>query len=180
MPFGIVVDVGAVIVEEVALNFGLAGLVEKIIFVGIEIRVMPFDVGIVAYVARARRLQGEQICAKRGFVGGAIGPKGAAGFPIRAEAFVVGDRVLDDERCNALGMCEDHAKTYRAAIILHVQRIAREAERFGEVIHDFGDVIESVGEFFRVGPVAVAEAGVVGRDKVIAIGEPGEKRLEHA
>src|SRR5258705_2109894 len=45
--------------------------------------------------------------------------------------------------------------------------------------HGFGDVIERVREFFRVWPVTVSEAGVVGRDKVIVIGKRGEERLEH-
>ena len=40
-------------------------------------------------------------------------------------------------------------------------------------------VIERIREFFRVRPVAVSEARVIGRDKVIAIGKPGEERLEH-
>src|SRR5579862_8339664 len=75
LPLGIVVDVGAVVVEEVALNFGLAGLVEKIIFVGPEIGVVAFEVGIVADVARAGGRERKQIGAKRGFVGGAISPK---------------------------------------------------------------------------------------------------------
>ena len=51
---------------------------------------------------------------------------------------------------------------------------------FGEVIHDFRDVIEGVRECFRVRPVAVTEAGVVGSDRVIAIGKTGEERLEHS
>ena len=92
----------------------------------------------------------------------------------------MGDRVLDDERLDALGMREDHAKTDGAAVVLHIQVVAGETEGFGEVIHDFGDVVERVGELFRVGPVAMAEAGVIGRDKAIAIGKSGEERLEHA
>ena len=46
--------------------------------------------------------------------------------------------------------------------------------------HDLGVVIERIRELFRVRPVAVAEARVIGRDQVIAIGEPGEERLEHS
>jgi hypothetical protein len=42
---------------------------------------------------------------------------------------------------------QDHAKTHVAAVILHVQRVMLEPERFGEVIHDFSDVIERVHEF---------------------------------
>ena len=54
-----------------------------------------------------------------------------------------------------------------------------EPERLGEMIHDPGVVIERIGEFFGVRPVAVAEAGVIGRDQMIAIGKPGEERFEH-
>jgi hypothetical protein len=57
------------------LNLGLAGLVEKIKFIGPETRVMAFDVGIVPDVARPRR-QRQQICAQRNFVGGAYRRQG--------------------------------------------------------------------------------------------------------
>jgi hypothetical protein len=67
-----------------------------------------------------------------------------------------------------------------AAIILHVKGVVGEAERLGEAIRDLFDVIERVGEFFRIRPVAVPEAGVIRRDKVIAAGKPGEQRLEHS
>jgi hypothetical protein len=60
-------------------------------------------------------------------------------------------------------MGQGHAKTHGAAVILHVKRVVREPKSFGEVIHGFGDVIEHVREFFRVRPVTVSEAGVIGR-----------------
>ena len=47
------------------------------------------------------------------------------------------------------------------------------------MIHDLGEVIERIRELFGVRPVAVSEARVIGRDQVIAIGKPGEERLEH-
>jgi hypothetical protein len=71
-------------------------------------------------------------------------------------------------------------KTDRATVILRVKRVAREPERFGEMNHDFGDAIERVRELFWVRPVAVSEARVIGRNKVIAIRKPGEERLEHS
>ena len=82
----------------------------------------------------------------------------------------MGYGVLNDERFDTLRMRQDHAETYRAAVILHVKVVAREAERLGEVIHDFGDVVEGVGEFFGVRPIATPEARIIGRDEVIAIG----------
>src|SRR5580704_3754006 len=130
-------------------------------------------------MTRPRRLQRQKICAKRGFVRRAIFPELAPGLPIRAQSFVMCDGVLNNESFYALRMRERHAKTDRAAVILHVKRVTREPERFSEVIHDLGQVIESVREFFRVRPVAVSEAGVIGSDDVKLPREAGEKRLEH-
>jgi hypothetical protein len=87
--------------------------------------------------------------------------------------------VLNNERLDSIRMGQGHAKTHGAAVILHVKRVARELKSFGEVVHGFGDVIERVREFFRVWPVTVSEAGVIGRDKVKVIGKLGEERLEH-
>src|SRR5439155_325877 len=50
------VNVRAVVVEEIALNVGLASLIEKVEFIGPEIRVIAFHVGIVSDMARPRRL----------------------------------------------------------------------------------------------------------------------------
>ncbi len=84
-------------------------------------------------------------------------------------------RVLDP-----FGMGQDHAEADGSAVVLHVERVAREAERLGEMIHHAGDVIEGVREFFWVWPIAVAEARIIGRDEVVAIGKAGEERLEHS
>jgi len=67
--------------------------------------------------------------------------------------------ILDDEALDSVRMGQGHAKTHGAAVILHESVLAREPKNFGEVIHGFGDVIEHVGEFFRVRPVTVSEAG---------------------
>src|SRR5580658_9854115 len=75
LPLGVGLDVRAVVVEEVALNVGLAGLVEKSKFIGPKIRVIALHVGIVPDMARPRRRQRQEIGAKRGFIDSAIGPK---------------------------------------------------------------------------------------------------------
>jgi len=51
LPLGVILHVRAVAVEEIALNVALARLLEKIKFIGPEIRVIAFDVGIVADMA---------------------------------------------------------------------------------------------------------------------------------
>src|ERR1700692_3067785 len=53
LPLGVGVDVRAVVVKEVALNVCLVGLVEKGKFIGPEIRVVAFDVGIVPDMTRS-------------------------------------------------------------------------------------------------------------------------------
>jgi hypothetical protein len=75
-------------------------------------------------------------------------------------------------------VCHGHAKANRPSVVLHIKRVAREPERFAEVIHDLSVVIEGIREFFRVRPITVPEAGVIGRNKVITIAKPGEERLE--
>src|SRR5437016_4915635 len=89
------------------------------------------------------------------------------------------DGVLNNESSYAVWVRERHAKTNGTAVILHVKRIPRESERFGKVIHDFGDVIEYVCEFFRIRPVAVPESRVIRSDKMKSIRKPGEEWLEH-
>ena len=80
----------------VGFRIALAGLAQKGKFVGPEIRVIAFHIGIVPDMARSRSRQRQQICAKRTFVGGAIGPEGPARLPIRPQTFVVRNSVLND------------------------------------------------------------------------------------
>ena len=131
-------------------------------------------------MARARRLQREEVRAQRGLVRGAVGPEGAARLPVRAEPLVVRDRVLDDERLHALRMCERHAEADGPAVVVHVERVARQPERLREPVHELGDVVERVRELLRIRPVAVPEARVVGGHEAVAVRQPGEERLELA
>src|SRR6266404_5273131 len=123
LPLGVGVDIRAVVVKEVALNVCLAGLVEKGKFISPEIRVIAFHVGIVPDMARPRRRQRQEICAKRAFVGSAICPKGPPRLPIRTQALIVRHSVLHDESLDPVGMGQGHAKTHGAAVILHVKRV---------------------------------------------------------
>src|SRR5271155_3322887 len=77
-------------------------------------------------------------------------------------------------------MSQGHTKTHRAAVILHVKRVACEPQCFSEVIHDLGVMIERIRKLPRFRPVAMSKAGIIGRNKVVAIGKPGEQRLEHS
>jgi hypothetical protein len=96
LPLRVGVNVRAVVIEKVALNIHLTGLAKKGKFIGPEILVIAFRIRIVPDMARPRRRQREQICAKRTFVGSAIGPEGPPGLPIRPQTFVVRNGVLND------------------------------------------------------------------------------------
>src|ERR1700689_193716 len=97
LPFRIGVHIGAIVVEEVALNLSLPGLIEKIEFIGPKVRVVAIHVWIISDMARTRSRQREKICAQRGFVWSAIGPKGPSRLPILSQAVIVRDRILNDE-----------------------------------------------------------------------------------
>jgi len=61
LALGVGVDVRAVVIKEVALNVGLAGLVEEREFIGQKIWVVAIHVGIVSDVARARGSQDKRL-----------------------------------------------------------------------------------------------------------------------
>ena len=86
---------------------------------------------------------------------------------------------MHDERIDAFRMRQRHSKSNRSAVVLHVQGVMRKTEGFRKVIHDLGVVIKRVHEFPWIRPIAVTEAGIIGRDEVIAIRKPSEEWLEH-
>src|SRR5580698_4515395 len=133
LPPRIVFDVGTVVVEEIALNLDLAGLIEKVKFVRPEIRVVACYVRVVTSVAASRRLKRQEICAQRAFIRRAIRPESSSCFPICPQTRIVGHCVLDDERFDSLRMRQGHAKTDRATVVLHVKSVVREPKSFGEV-----------------------------------------------
>ena len=66
------------------------------------------------------------------------------------------------------------------ALVRRIKSVVRVPERFGEMIHDLGVMIERVCERLRIRPVAVPETRVIGSDQMIAIRQSSEERLEHA
>src|ERR1700693_2921174 len=96
LPLRVGVHVGSIVVKQIALNVGLAGLIEEIKFVGAEIGGITFLVGVVSQMARSSGSQRQEICAQRAFVGRAIGPKSSPRFPVCTQAFVVRYGVLNN------------------------------------------------------------------------------------
>src|SRR3954467_3287536 len=77
-------------------------------------------------------------------------------------------------------MGENQAEAYRTSIVLHVKRVAGQAECLCELVDDASDVVERIVKLLRVGPVAAAESGIIGRDQAVAAGQPLEQWLKHA
>src|SRR5579862_500127 len=170
LPLWIGVHIGSVVVEKIALDLSLSRAIKKVKLIGPEVWIVTPHVWIVSDMPRSRGLERQEICAQCDLVDGAICPKSPACFPICTQAVVVGDGVLDDKSLNPLRMCQRHAKPDRATVILHIERVARESKRLSEMVHYFRVMVERIGEFLRIRPVAVSETWIVRRNQVIAIG----------
>lgn len=81
----------------------------------------------------------------------------------------MGDGILHDQCLDSFRMCECHSKADGSTVVLHVEGVAREYERLGEMIHNVGIMVERVRELLRVRPVAVSETRVIRRYEVIAV-----------
>src|SRR5712671_6074806 len=81
LPLGIGLDICAVVVEEIALNIGLARLIEKGELVRPEIRVVPVEVRIVADMSCPRGGERKKVCPQQALVGHAVRPKRAPWVP---------------------------------------------------------------------------------------------------
>ena len=116
---------------------------------------------------------------ERVFAGGTVRPECATGFPVVTKSFVMGDSILNDQSVYAFWMRQCHAKANRGAVVLHVEGVVAKPERFREVNHNLGVVVESVREALWVGPIAVAESRVVWRNKMEVTGETRKEGVEH-
>jgi hypothetical protein len=179
LPGRIAGDVGAVVVEQVGLDVVLAGLAEEGELVGPQVRVVLLRDRAAADVAEPGRGGREEVLAQLGLVGGAVGPERPAGVPQRPETILVSDGVLHDHRPHPRGVGGRQPESDRAAVVLHEQGVAAQAQLVGEAPDDLGQVIEGVGEAGRVGGVAMPETRVVRCDQMEGVGQPCQQRLPH-
>ena len=87
--------------------------------------------------------------------------------------------VLDNDRLHALGMGNRQAHADRTAIIIVVQHIAVQSELLGEIIDDLGQMIEGVMKPGCGRRIAFAEAWIIRRNEMIAVGQQRDQRREH-
>jgi hypothetical protein len=90
-------------------------------------------------MARLCGCERQQVSSQRGLMSGSVRPEGSPGCPICSKAFVVSDRILDDEGLHSLWVCQCHAEANRPTVVLHVKRVVQQAERLREGVHHRGD-----------------------------------------
>src|SRR4029077_1028522 len=95
------------------------------------------------------------------------------------ESFVVGVAVLHYDSRDAFRVAGRKPVSDRRAIILHVEGVLRQTEYRGELLDDGGEVIEGVSELVPRRHRAVAEAGVVGGEHAVAVGQGRDQVAEH-
>jgi hypothetical protein len=106
--------------KNVALNLGLPWRVQEGIFISPKIGIIEFNLRIVSDVARLSGCKRQQVTPQRDLLGRPVRPEGPPGCPVHPEAFVVSNRILDDEGLHALWMRQCHPKTNRTSVVLHV------------------------------------------------------------
>src|SRR5450755_2855688 len=156
-----------------------AWLVQETDFIGPQIRIVALNLGIIAYMPRARGVKREQIRAQGHLVGCAVGPKSAAEVPVFPETTLMRHSILNDERLNALRVSKSQAKANWPTIVLHVEAVMCQAQRFGHMLRHGRKVVEGVRECGRIRPIAMAETRIIRGDQVIAVGQALQKRLIH-
>ena len=171
--------IGAVVVEELELNRVVAGTVEQRLIERLGIGRDPLrPAGAVRVLEDGRFAR--QPPAHRGFVRrAAILPVGHERRERFGDAVEMRNRVLHDDRSDELGTCRREAEADRSAVILHVERGLRDAQRVDELPDDLCQVVEGVGELLRRGCVAETETRIVRRDEPEAVGQLRHQVLEH-
>ncbi len=179
LPCRVAGDVGLVVEEQVCLDVGLAGSLQERELIAPEIRVVVLGRWALADVTQTGRGGREEVLAQRRLMLGSVSPELAAGLPQRPEPVFVGDGVLYDQRLDPVGVRQRQPEPDRSAVVLQKQDVARETELGGEAVDDLGEVIERIGEDSRVWRIAVPKSGIVRRDQVEGIRQPGEQRFPH-
>jgi hypothetical protein len=77
LPFRITIQIDSVVVEEIALDFSLTGLTEKVKLVGPQIWTVALDVRVIAYVPRACSRERQEVLSQRALICCSIGPERA-------------------------------------------------------------------------------------------------------
>ena len=94
---------------------------------------------------------------------------------VAEEPLHVGIAVLADDRRDAFGMAQRQPPAHRGAVVLDEDRVPLQAEVVQQRVDMVGEVVERVLELVDARHIGVAEAGVVGGDDVVSVGECGDQ-----
>jgi len=164
--------------KQVGLDIALARPVEERELIGPQVGVIAVGIWTVADVPHTCGGRGEEVLPQRLLVAGSVGPECSAGLPQRAKAVFMAHRVVHDE-CDPFGSTDCQAHADGSAVVLHDQRVVREADLVGEPFDVVGDVVERIAEAVGRRRVAMSEAGVVRGDHPVAVAQPVDERLPH-
>ncbi len=89
------------------------------------------------------------------------------------------DSILNNYPSNTVGMGKGQSESDRSAKVLHEQDIVSEPQRVRQLTDRFCEMIECVGIFRRLRCAAVAEAGIIRGNEMVAICEQRDQRIEH-
>jgi len=103
-------------------------------------------------------------------------PIGPDRIPSVAETLVIGIAILRDDRGDPVRMPDGEPEASGRAVIEHVDGVAVEADDVGEAVDRAGEPVEG-GAALRC--VGFAEAGQIGGDNVVAIGQQWDEIAEH-
>src|SRR5215469_10459043 len=159
-------NVAGVIEEEIELDLVVAGTGEER---GVE------GVGL----GSDQRFGGEEVAECGAVLRGRFLPIFLDRIPALAEAFFVGVAVLRNDGGDAVGMGEGETESDGCAVVEDIDGVTAEAEGFGEAVDDLGKVIEGVAELLAVRSVGETEAGKVGSEDVVALGERRDQVAKH-
>src|SRR5262245_19171076 len=95
------------------------------------------------------------------------------------QSLVVRVAVLHHDGGDAVRVPRREPVADRRAVILHVERVLRQAEYRGELLDHGGEVVEGVSELVPRRHRAVAEARVVGGEHAVAVGQGRDQVAEH-
>src|SRR5579871_3500278 len=84
LPLWISFYVCTVVIEQITLNLRLSRSIEESILIRPEIRIVEFDIRVIAQMTSLGGLKGQQVLPKRIFVRGSIGPESSPRRPVRA------------------------------------------------------------------------------------------------
>ncbi len=180
LELGIELDVGFVVTDEIELDLGALGPIQKGL---VEENGLGRDallgIGHAMVVLPPGSIQGLEFTEGIAILLGGLFPIGLDGSPVLAEAVDVGVTVLRNDRRYALGKAKRHAKAGGCAVIKDVNRELLQSELVDKIAHHFGHIREGILEDAMCGRVGKTKTGKVGGDDVKVLRQLRDQITEH-